>query len=382
MPEIHGTPGVYIQEVSATQKTIGGASTSTTILLGTFPAGPLFSPIRVRTILECEQTFGGLKTDNFSSRLAQQFFDNGGSDLWVMATGRRQARTATSLLKCLSMAATIDSFNILLIPSTAFLPDREATRVFQAAVPLVERARAIYLPDPPQRDAMRQTAKDLLAWSSRQLPLQHPNVVMYHPRIQVSSPISTTPLTLPSSGTIAGLYTRVDHTHGVWKSPAGTEATLQGVLKLETVLTESDLNLLTAANINPLKLFPSSGVVAWGARTRSMDSEWKYVPVRRTALFLEASIDKGLEWAVFEPNDEPLWAQIRQTVGAFLHSLFRQGVFQGAKPEQAYFVKCGRETTTTADQTAGIVNLVVGFAPLKPAEFIILKFQQKTRRMP
>jgi phage tail sheath protein FI len=105
-------------------------------------------------------------------------------------------------------------------------------------------------------------------------------------------------------------------------------------------------------------------------------SEWKYIPVRRTALFLEESLYRGTQWVVFEPNDEPLWAQIRLNIGAFMQSLFRQGAFQGTTPRAAYFVKCDSETTTQTDINNGIVNILVGFAPLKPAEFVVIKIQQ------
>jgi phage tail sheath protein FI len=129
-----------------------------------------------------------------------------------------------------------------------------------------------------------------------------------------------------------------------------------------------------------LRTFPVIGPIAWGARTLEgadiLTSEWKYIPVRRTALFLEESLYRGLKWVVFEPNDEPLWSQIRLNVGAFMHRLFRQGAFQGTNPKDAYLVKCDSETTTQADINLGIVNIVVGFAPLKPAEFVIIKIKQ------
>ena len=132
--------------------------------------------------------------------------------------------------------------------------------------------------------------------------------------------------------------------------------------------------------------FPIFGNVCWGARTLNgsdaLASEWKYIPVRRFALFLEESLYRGTKWVVFEPNDEPLWAQIRLNIGAFMQSLFRQGAFQGTKPSEAYFVKCDKETTTQTDINNGIVNIVVGFAPLKPAEFVILKIQQIAGQIP
>jgi phage tail sheath protein FI len=132
--------------------------------------------------------------------------------------------------------------------------------------------------------------------------------------------------------------------------------------------------------VNVLRTFPIFGNISWGARTLDgadqQASEWKYIPVRRTALFIEESLFQGLKWVVFEPNDEPLWAQIRLNVGAFMHNLFRQGAFQGSTPRDAYFVKCDKETTTQNDIDRGIVNILVGFAPLKPAEFVVIKIQQ------
>jgi phage tail sheath protein FI len=173
---------------------------------------------------------------------------------------------------------------------------------------------------------------------------------------------------------------RTDVSRGVWKAPAGIEATLSGVSALSVKLTDGENGQLNPLGINCLRAFPVVGRVVWGARTlRGADqlaSEWKYVPVRRLALFLEESLYRGTQWVVFEPNDEPLWAQIRLNIGAFLHTLFRQGAFQGRSPREAYFVKCDKDTTTQADINSGVVNIVVGFAPLKPAEFVVIKIQQ------
>jgi phage tail sheath protein FI len=185
---------------------------------------------------------------------------------------------------------------------------------------------------------------------------------------------------MPPSGTIAGLYARVDGARGVWKAPAGTEAALVGAQGIEYNLTDLENGTLNPLGVNCLRLFPVFGPVAWGARTLQgadqMTSEYKYIPVRRLALYLEESLYRGSKWIVFEPNDEPLWAQIRLNFGAFMHNLFRQGAFQGKTPREAYFVKCDKETTTQNDINLGIVNILVGFAPLKPAEFVVLKIQQ------
>jgi phage tail sheath protein FI len=166
----------------------------------------------------------------------------------------------------------------------------------------------------------------------------------------------------------------------VWKAPAGTEATLSGVAELSVNLTDQQNGLLNPLGVNCLRALRDVGRVVWGARTLvgsdRLASEWKYVPVRRTALYIEESLYRGTQWVVFEPNDEPLWAQIRLNVGAFMHGLFRQGAFAGTTPRDAYFVKCDRETTTSTDQNLGIVNILVGFAPLKPAEFVVIRIQQ------
>jgi phage tail sheath protein FI len=158
------------------------------------------------------------------------------------------------------------------------------------------------------------------------------------------------------------------------------DASITGALGLVTVLTDGENGVLNPMAVNCLRNRPGYGTVAWGARTlRGADAtpdDWKYIPVRRTALFIEESLFRGTQWVVFEPNDEPLWSQIRLNVGAFMHDLFRQGAFQGTTPQDAYFVKCDKETTTQSDINNGIVNILVGFAPLKPAEFVVIQLQQ------
>jgi uncharacterized protein len=179
---------------------------------------------------------------------------------------------------------------------------------------------------------------------------------------------------------VAGLWARTDGTRGVWKAPAGTAATLTGVQKLEYKLTDPENGVLNPVAINCLRNFPIYGPVCWGARTLNgadqMADQWKYIPVRRLALYIEESLYRGTQWVVFEPNDTPLWAQIRLNVGAFMQTLFRQGAFQGSTPQQAYFVQCDATTNPQASINLGIVNIVVGFAPLNPAEFVVITIQQ------
>ncbi len=188
---------------------------------------------------------------------------------------------------------------------------------------------------------------------------------------------SSEPILLPPSGYIAGLFARIDAKRGVWKAPAGTEASINGAVGLGINLTDTEQGNLNRININCLRRFASAGIVSWGARTISSDPEYKYVPVRRMAIMLRVSVYNGIQWAVFEPNDEDLWAALRLNIGSFMTTLFRQGAFQGSSPSKAFFVKCDGETTTQAEIDLGIVNVMIGFAPLKPAEFVVVKISQK-----
>jgi hypothetical protein len=202
---------------------------------------------------------------------------------------------------------------------------------------------------------------------------------IYFPWVRALDPsgVSQQPIPLPPSGYIAGLYARIDGSRGVWKAPAGVEASLNGLVGLTADLSDVQHGILNPISINVIRRFAGAGVVSFGARTIASDAEWKYVPVRRTAILLRVSIYYGIQWAVFEPNDEPLWSELRLNIGAFMMTLFRQGAFQGSTASQAFFVKCDSETTTQADIDSGVVNILVGFAPLKPAEFVVVKISQK-----
>jgi len=207
------------------------------------------------------------------------------------------------------------------------------------------------------------------------------NAAFYYPWVLASDATQEGRIRpFPPGGSVAGVYARTDSTRGVWKAPAGTDASLSGVSGVAKPMTDTENGVLNPLAVNCIRKFPVYGTIAWGARTlRGNDeigSEWKYVPVRRTALYIEESLFRGLKWVVFEPNDEPLWSQVRLNVGSFMHDLFRQGAFQGSTPKDAYFVKCDKDTTTQSDINRGIVNIVVGFAPLKPAEFVVIKLQQ------
>ena len=272
--------------------------------------------------------------------------------------------------------AKADLFNLLCIPPYLVTGDVDTSVVTAAAV-YCEKRRAFLLVDPPSSWVDKDTAKAGVSG----IGTSSKNAALFFPRLRKANPLRDNQLEdFVPSGAVAGVFARTDGARGVWKAPAGLEATLVGVPQLSVPLTDPENGELNPLGINCLRVMPAAGRIVWGARTLQGDdrlaSEWKYIPVRRTALFIEESLYRGTQWAVFEPNDEPLWAQIRLNLGAFMHNLFRQGAFQGMTPRDAYFVKCDKETTTQNDINLGIVNIVVGFAPLKPAEFVVIKLQQ------
>jgi phage tail sheath protein FI len=283
--------------------------------------------------------------------------------------------TAAKVIKGIRALDTVDIFNLLLIPGVT---NPEA--LFAAADYCRQRRAFLILDAPKSAQAPAQIAQ---AVQNATLPKTGYGAV-YFPWMNIPDPLNNRKVRgTPPSGAVAGVYARTDNSRGVWKAPAGTAADLLGVSGLSYNVTDSESQAVSALGINCLRTFPT-GTLVWGARTLEgadqAASEWKYIPVRRVALFIEESLYRGTHWAAFEPNAEPLWAQIRLNVGAFLQKLFLQGAFQGNTPRNAYFVKCDATTTTQNDIDAGMVNVVIGFAPLKPAEFIVLTISIKARR--
>lgn len=272
-----------------------------------------------------------------------------------------------------------DLFNLLCIPPPT-VSGETANTVYQAALEYCVDRRAVLIVDAPDALTPANGAAQL-----ETLGLTGPaarNAAMYYPRILVADPTSANQIrTFVGCGAVAGVIARTDATRGMWKAPAGIDANLAGTADLAVNLTDDENAQLNPLGINCLRSFPLGGPVVWGARTlRGADmlaDEYKYLPVRRLALHIEESLLRGTQWVVSEPNDETLWAQIRLNVGAFLQSLFSLGAFQGSSPRDAYFVKCDHETTDDVD--LGRVNIGVGFAPLRPAEFVVLQIQQIAR---
>jgi Bacteriophage tail sheath protein len=270
-----------------------------------------------------------------------------------------------------------DIFNILCVPPI----DRTSSfmgSLYSAAGELCVERRSMLVVDPP----VRWTDVDTAVANFDHLQPNDDNAknaAVYFPWIKLADKDGML-LQFPPSGAVAGVWARTDGQRNVAKAPAGTDASLSGVTELVVKLTDPENGRLNPLGVNCLRTFPAVGSVVWGARTlRGADrlaNQWKYVPVRRTALFIEETLYRSTQWVVFEPNDEPLWAAIRLNVGAFMNTLFRQGMFQGRTPQEAYLIKCDKDNNPQNDIDRGIVNILVGFAPLKPAEFVLVHIQQ------
>ncbi|CAN5745330.1 hypothetical protein BH09MYX1_BH09MYX1_08550 [soil metagenome] len=273
----------------------------------------------------------------------------------------------------------VDLFNLMVLPprgvAAGTAPTEIGVDILGPASVFCQKRRAFLLVDAPSKwDRAQDAIKDV---GNQRSGVSTEYAGLFFPRLQVAEgPLVAE---VGASGAIAGLMARIDGERGVWKAPAGIEADIRGIVGVSQRFSDGENGVLNPKAINTIRAFPT-GIVNWGARTMAGDdgnqTEYKYIPIRRLALYMEESLYRGLKWVVFEPNDEPLWSQIRLNVGAFMQDLFRKGAFQGTTPKDAYFVRCDAETTTQSDRDLGIVNIWVGFAPLKPAEFVILSLQQ------
>lgn len=281
-------------------------------------------------------------------------------------------------------ARDIDIFNLLMLPrvlsdgSGNAQGDTQRTPLWGPASAFCRDQRAFLVIDP--RDDWTDAASAVSGISNIRTGAVGDHAMVAWPRLRVTDAQSGLLKTIDPAGSIAGVAARIDGSRGVWKAPAGLEASILGIRGTQYMISDAENGQLNPQAINAIRRFPN-GIVIWGSRTlagydNSGENDYRYVPIRRAALFIEESLYRGLQFAVFEPNDEPLWAQIRLAAGAFMNGLFRRGAFQGSKASDAYFVKCDSETTTQNDINLGIVNVVIGFAPLRPAEFVVVTIRQ------
>jgi Bacteriophage tail sheath protein len=294
----------------------------------------------------------------------QQFFGNGGSEACVA-----QISEGASVSDGLAVLDEVQGLGMICLPGEA------DPAVLREVLEYAEDRRVFLIIDPPGEDieAAMELARVMASAGS-------PNGAMFYPPVRVADPATGQVGTRSAGGAVAGLFARIDRTRGVWRAPAGREATLLGVDSPAVALSEDDAEKLRAVGINPIRDLPHEGTFVWATRTLQgadgTDSQWKYISVRRTALFIEESMDRGTRWVRFEPNVEPTWAKVRASAERFLDGLFQAGAFQGKTPSEAYFVRCDRTTMTQNDLGNRRMVLLAGFAPQKPAEFLEIRIEQ------
>ena len=334
---------------------IQAVGTSVAAFVGSLPAGPPSVPVLVTSFEEFERTFGTAEGETADA--VWLFFQNEGRRAYV--GGLDEARPLRSL-----DAFSDTKFDLLVIPATARLPEPQATSLAIRAARLAEERGAFYVVDPPAG----RTAATVARWAGSFGGGGSSAVVF--PRLRAR--FASGERDVPAGGAVAGILARTDMQRGVWVSSAG--ATMRGVLGPAVDLDDATVEKLDLAGVNPIRRVSGRGTVLWATRTRAdTDTEWQYVNVRRFAAFLEQSIDHGLQWVVFEPNRPRLWTQVRALVRTFLQGVFRQGAFPAAKPEEAFFVRCDRTTMTPDDVDSGRLIIEIGIAPLKPAEFVVIR---------
>jgi uncharacterized protein len=377
MPETVA-PGVYVEDASAGAHAIAGVPTSTAAFVGATEAGPVAAPLIVHSFAEFEAQFGALAVEMPLGYAVQQYFVNGGRDALIarivpsgptLTDADLSSPALEAQKRGLWLLDHAEHFNTLCIPPLSRTTDVGRT-TWDAAVAYAARRRAMVIVDPPAAWTAAPTMSEVTALLGRS-----PNAALYYPRLEAADPLRGNQVaSFAPCGAVAGIYARTDASRGVWKAPAGAQANVLGVQGLSAALSDAQLSALNAMGVNGLRVL-SGAVVLWGARTLAGDDvadPFKFVPLRRLDLFIEESITRGLQWAAFEPNGPSLWERIRTSVADFLLGLFRQGALQGDKAEEAFFVRCDASTMTQQDIDQGTVKLVVGFAPLRPAEFVII----------
>ena len=396
MPNSPSYPGVYVQAIPSSGADVPAVATAITAFVGRAARGPVDEPVAIGDFAEFERHFGGLSRSSEMSYAVRDYFANGGQRAVIVRLHRGPVEAAASDTEPLVEADYIgpgleagrrglyalertDLFTLLCLPPDFAPAATYPGRLAEAAIDYCTRRRAVFLYDP---SADWHSAADVLA-GLRSLP-RSANAALYFPRIVAADPLDgNRPRVRVPSGAVAGVMARTDAARGVWKAPAGREATLRSITGLDVALTNDDSRRLNPRAVNCLRTFPRLGTVAWGARTLAGDdragSEYQYLPARRTALFVEESLYRGLGWAVFEPNNERLWSRIRRAVENFLESaLFRKGGLQGDKSDEAFYVRCDASTMTANDIAKGRVIVEIGLALVKPAEFVIVRIAQIT----
>lgn len=414
-------PRVCVEEVLSGIRSMNGVSTSITIFIGLANNSKdqlknteiTPEPVKIVSYPDYEQKFGPPHPRSDLATSVRLFFLNGGTECYVVnindttnATTIKVGRNETTLpsqndvvslyTEAIKSLDNIDIFNLLVITKLVSdtvndrgnffhvgMTDTEYVSILNKASRYCRERRSFLLIDPLDRWTTWQDPVRPVELTKLRNNVETENSAVYFPRLVVTNYDSKLKAELKKkigpAAAVAGIINKIDSQNGVWKAPVGVNAVLKGIVGVDVLLNDQQNDVLNQQGINCVRSF-SSGIVCWGARTVSgyMDGNWKYIPVRRLALFIEETLYRGTEWVLFEPNDESTWAIVRDSVGAFMMNLFKQGAFKGVSPKEAFFVKCDKDTTTESHRRLGIVNFIVGFAPLKPAEFVIIQIQQKS----
>ena len=379
-------PGVYIEDIPGGSKLIAGVATSVTAFVGKATKGPVGKAELVHGFDGYKRLYGAIASEDDAMGLSvQAYFDNGGKSAYICrlageGSGPPRASDYTAFYD--NILRKIRDVSIILLPGEYLAKDGTDNPIISATLAhcemMKDRMAIIDLPADFEL-GQEKTVKGLALPSSSYSALYYPWVKITNPfKNAKANPNSDRTLTIAPSSFAAGIWARFDEMQGVWKAPAGLEARLMSASGLKYKIRDAENDQYNSLGVNSIRNFSRVGLVVWGARTLATEPEWRYVPVRRTAVMIEQSIYEGTQWVVFEPNDNNLWSALRGSISNFMDGLFREGAFQGAKASDAYFVRCGLgDTMTQEDIDAGRVVVVVGFAPLKPAEFVIVRIQQK-----
>ena len=337
--------------------TIEGVSTSTAGFIGVTESGPGVPEV-VTSWIEFQNKFGSYISESYLPYAVNGFFTNGGQRCFVGRT-----TTDSDYEQLLNAFKKIQEISILHIPNAN-------TDLVKSAIAHCESVKDRFLIIDSDQSSNVSSLQPRDQYGKSRF------AAFYSPWIKILDPLTSTPKLVPPGGFVAGIFARKDLEHGVHKAPANE--VVRGAIDLEFNLNANDQRNLAPRGVNTIRNFPGQGILLWGARTLSDESDWKYVNVRRLIIYIEQSIGYGTQWVVFEPNDEPLWTKVRADITEFLTRCWRDGAFQGTTPQEAFFVKCDRTTMTQQDIDNGRLICVIGVAPVRPAEFVIFRIGQWT----
>jgi phage tail sheath protein FI len=378
-------PGIYVEEVPSASKPIEGVGTSIAAFVGLAPGGPINVPLRVSNWGQFAKVYGDANEPvngpfmqgAFLAHAVRGFFENGGALCWVVRVGAPTPRDLSGDVgerSGLGGLAAIDEVTMVCMPDAMTVVgdggEAELTALQRNLIAHCENAgnRMAILDSPP-----RLSPREILDWRTSGPGLDSKDAALYYPWLEVADPLTDRPLLVPPSGHVAGVWCRTDAGFGVHRAP---REGVVGVVGLGFDVAETDQAELAEAGVNSVRAFPGQGVRVWGARTLSSDPEWRYIPVRRVLLHLAASIDHGTRWTAFEPNDDRLWVELREEVEHFLDRSWRDGALAGESANDAYYVRCGAQTSHPEVIAAGQVVCEIGIAPVKPREFVVFRLSR------